>query len=90
MFQRVPFTGDEKTSLQVALQRHRDVVVWKIEGLDDDQLRRQMTPSGTSLLGMVKHPRGSRVRLVLRHLRARDRTDAVRRGRSGSGAAHHT
>jgi hypothetical protein len=55
MFQRVPFTGDEKTSLQVALQRHRDVVVWKIEGLDDDQLRRQMTPSGTSLLGMVKH-----------------------------------
>jgi hypothetical protein len=55
MFQRVPFTSDEKTSLQVALQRHRDVVVWKIEGLDDDQLRRQMTPSGTSLLGMVKH-----------------------------------
>jgi len=55
MFQRVPFTGDEKTSLQVALQRHRDVVLWKIEGLDDDQLRRQMTPSGTSLLGIVKH-----------------------------------
>ena len=55
MFQRVPFTGDEKTSLHLALQRHRDVVLWKIEGLDDDQLRRQMTPSGTSLLGMVKH-----------------------------------
>ena len=55
MFQRVPFTGDEKTSLQVALQRHRDVVLWKIEGLDDDQLRRPMTPSGTSLLGLVKH-----------------------------------
>jgi uncharacterized damage-inducible protein DinB len=55
MFQRVPFTGDEKTSLHVALQRHRDVVLWKVEGLDDDQLRRQMTPSGTSLLGIVKH-----------------------------------
>jgi uncharacterized damage-inducible protein DinB len=55
MFQRVPFTGDEKTSLRVALDRHRDVVLWKIEGLDDDQLRRQMTPSGTSLLGIVKH-----------------------------------
>ena len=55
MFQRVPFTGDEKTSLHVALQRHRDVVLWKVEGLDDDQLRRQMTPSGTSLLGLVKH-----------------------------------
>ena len=55
MFQPVPLTGDEKTSLHVALQRHRDVVLWKIEGLDDDQLRRQMTPSGTSLLGIVKH-----------------------------------
>jgi uncharacterized damage-inducible protein DinB len=55
MFQRVPFTGDEKTSLRVALDRHRDVVLWKIEGLDDEQLRRPMTPSGTSLLGVVKH-----------------------------------
>jgi uncharacterized damage-inducible protein DinB len=55
MYQRVPPTGDEKTSLHVALQRHRDVVLWKIDGLDDDQLRRQMTPSGTSLLGLVKH-----------------------------------
>jgi hypothetical protein len=55
MFQRVPPTGDEKTSLQVALQRHRDVVLWKLDGLDDEQLRRPMTPSGTSLLGLVKH-----------------------------------
>jgi uncharacterized damage-inducible protein DinB len=55
MYQRVPLIGDEKTSLQVALDRHRDVVLWKIEGLDDEQLRRPMTPSGTSLLGIVKH-----------------------------------
>jgi uncharacterized damage-inducible protein DinB len=55
MYQPVPLTGDEKTSLKIALDRHRDVVLWKIEGLDDDQLRRQMTPSGTSLLGIVKH-----------------------------------
>ena len=52
---RVPFTGDEKESLQVALDRHRDVVLWKLEGLDDEQLRRPMTPSGTNLLGLVKH-----------------------------------
>jgi uncharacterized damage-inducible protein DinB len=52
---RVPFTGDEKTSLRVALDRHRDAILWKIEGLDDEQLRRVMTPSGTSLLGLVKH-----------------------------------
>src|SRR5947209_10679445 len=52
---RVPFLGGEKESLHVALDRHRDAVLWKIEGLDDEQLRRPMTPSGTSLLGLVKH-----------------------------------
>lgn len=52
---RVPFTGDEKESLYVALDRHRDVVLWKLEGLDEEQARRPMTPSGTSMLGLVKH-----------------------------------
>ncbi len=55
MYKRVPFTGGEKESLHVALDRHRDVVLWKLEGLDDEQLRRVMVPSGTSLLGLVKH-----------------------------------
>jgi uncharacterized damage-inducible protein DinB len=52
---RVPFTGGEKQSLYVSLDRHRDVVLWKLEGLDDEQVRRAMAPSGTSLLGLVKH-----------------------------------
>jgi uncharacterized damage-inducible protein DinB len=52
---RVPFTAGEKESLYVALDRHRDVVLWKLEGLDDEDLRRPMVPSGTNLLGMVKH-----------------------------------
>jgi uncharacterized damage-inducible protein DinB len=52
---RVPFTADEKTSLHASLDRHRDVVVWKLEGLSDEQLRQPMTASGTSLLGLVKH-----------------------------------
>jgi Protein of unknown function (DUF664) len=55
MYQRVPWTGGEKESLKAALDRHRAVVLWKIDGLDDEQLRRPMTPSGTSLLGLVKH-----------------------------------
>jgi uncharacterized damage-inducible protein DinB len=55
MTKRVPFTGDEKESLQVSLDRHRDVVLWKLTGLDDEQLRKRLTPSGTSLLGLVKH-----------------------------------
>ncbi|MFL5736105.1 MAG: DinB family protein [Actinomycetota bacterium] len=58
MARRVPFTGDEKESLRVSLDRHRDVVVWKTEGVADEQLRAPMTPSGTSLLGLVKHLAG--------------------------------
>jgi uncharacterized damage-inducible protein DinB len=55
MIRRVPLTGGEKESLYVSLDRHRDVVLWKLDGLDDEQLRRPMTPSGSSLLGLVKH-----------------------------------
>jgi uncharacterized damage-inducible protein DinB len=55
MARRVPFTGGEKQSLHVSLDRHRDAVLWKLEGLDDAALRRAMTPSGTNLLGLVKH-----------------------------------
>ncbi|WP_371521954.1 DinB family protein [Kitasatospora sp. NBC_01300] len=59
MMKRVPFTGNEKDSLHVALDRHRDAVLWKLDGLDDEQLRRPMTPSGTNLLGLVKHLGGA-------------------------------
>jgi hypothetical protein len=53
--QWVPYTGGEKESLQASLNRHRDAVVWKLQGLDDTELRRAMLPSGNTLLGMVKH-----------------------------------
>src|SRR5450830_1266787 len=52
---RVPLTGGEKDSLHASLNRHRDVVLWKLEGLDDASLRRVVVPSGTTLLGLVKH-----------------------------------
>jgi uncharacterized damage-inducible protein DinB len=55
VIRRVPFDGDEKTTLLEALDRHRDVLVWKLDGLDEEQARRPMVPSGTSLLGIVKH-----------------------------------
>ena len=58
MPKRVPLIGDEKPSLHASLDRHRDVVLWKLEGLDDEQLRRPMTTSGTNLLGLVKHLAG--------------------------------
>ena len=55
MVQWVPYTGGEKESLQASLNRHRDAVVWKLQGLDDTELRRAMLPSGNTLLGLVKH-----------------------------------
>lgn len=58
MAERLPLTGDEKTSLRTSLDRHRDAVLWKLEGLDDEQLRRPVTPTGTNLLGLVKHLAG--------------------------------
>ena len=55
MVQRVPFTGGEKESLKVALDRHRAAILWKLEGVSDEDLRRPLVPSGSSLLGLVKH-----------------------------------
>lgn len=49
------YAAGEKETLHASLDRHRDVVLWKLRGLDDEQLRRPMTPSGTNLLGLVKH-----------------------------------
>ena len=59
MVTHVPFTGGEKECLRAALDRHRDAMIWKVEGLDDEQLRRPITPSGTNLLGLVKHLGGA-------------------------------
>ncbi len=52
---QVPFRGGEKESLHASLNRHREVVLWKIGGVNDEDLRRPITPSGTNLLGLVKH-----------------------------------
>ena len=37
------------------LQRERDNLIGTLDGLSDYDVRRPMTPSGTNLLGMVKH-----------------------------------
>jgi uncharacterized damage-inducible protein DinB len=50
-----PHAGTETETLGGFLDFQRATLLWKLEGLDDEQLRRAMVPSGTSLLGMVKH-----------------------------------
>lgn len=51
----MPYAGGEKATLRASLDRHRDAVLWKLEGLDEERVRRPVTPSGTNLLGLVKH-----------------------------------
>src|SRR3954453_13955966 len=44
-----------KQTLQRYLQIARDAMVWKLEGLSEYDVRRPLVPSGTNLLGLVKH-----------------------------------
>lgn len=37
------------------LDYHRATLLWKIDGVSDEDLRRPMVESGTTLLGIVKH-----------------------------------
>jgi len=46
---------DPKTSLCQYLQEGRDAMLWKLEGLSEYDVRRPLTPTGTNLLGLVKH-----------------------------------
>jgi len=49
-----PVGGAEKEVLAGFLEHYRSVILEICEGLSEEDLRRPMTPSGTSLLGMVK------------------------------------
>ncbi|MFD7595258.1 DinB family protein [Kitasatospora sp. NPDC059812] len=50
---------DPKTDLRIYLQDARDVLLWKLDGLSEYDLRRPLTPTGTNLLGLVKHVTGA-------------------------------
>lgn len=45
----------QKEQLHRYLKNAREAVVWKVEGLSDYDVRRPLTPTGTNLLGLVKH-----------------------------------
>jgi uncharacterized damage-inducible protein DinB len=46
---------DAKAELHLYLQRARDALLWKLEGLSEYDIRRPLTQTGTNLLGIVKH-----------------------------------
>ena len=45
----------QKDDLHRYLQVGREAVLWKLQGLSDYDVRRPMVPTGTNLLGLVKH-----------------------------------
>ena len=50
----MPLT-DAKDDLTVYLQRAREALLWKLAGASEYDIRRPLVPTGTNLLGLVKH-----------------------------------
>ena len=48
-------TMGPKADLHRYLQDGRDAMLWKLDGLGEYGTRRPLTPTGTNLLGLVKH-----------------------------------
>ena len=46
---------DPKADLKLYLQGARETLIWKLEGLSEYDIRRPLVPTGTNLLGLVKH-----------------------------------
>jgi uncharacterized damage-inducible protein DinB len=51
----VPLAGDEKAMLSAFLDRYRETILWKLDGLTTEQASARLVPSVTTLLGIVKH-----------------------------------
>ncbi len=47
--------SDGKADLHRYLQDAREALLWKLDGLSEYDIRRPLVPSGTNLLGLVKH-----------------------------------
>ncbi|MET9629407.1 DinB family protein [Lentzea sp. NPDC006480] len=47
--------SDPKADLHRYLRTAREVLLWKLDGLSEYDARRPLTPTGTNLLGLVKH-----------------------------------
>jgi hypothetical protein len=50
---------DPKADLKDYLQGGRETLLWKLEGLSEYDIRRPFVPTGTNLLGLIKHKAGS-------------------------------
>lgn len=58
LFEPSHATGDEKMLLKAHLRLVQQALLWKLEGLSDEDLRRRMTKTSTNPIGIVKHLTG--------------------------------
>ena len=49
---------DPKAYFHLYLQEAREALLWKLDGLGEYDIRRPLVPTGTNLLGLVKHVAG--------------------------------
>ncbi len=54
--------SDPKDDLLDYLRGGRETLIWKLEGLSEYDTRRPLTPTGTNLLGLIKHSTDSHLR----------------------------
>jgi Protein of unknown function (DUF664) len=47
--------SNPKADLKLYLQGARETLIWKLDGLSEYDIRRPLVPTGTNLLGLVKH-----------------------------------
>jgi uncharacterized damage-inducible protein DinB len=47
--------SDQKADLALYLQGARETLIWKLDGLSEYDIRRPLVPTGTNLLGLIKH-----------------------------------
>ncbi|WP_367130525.1 DinB family protein [Saccharothrix sp. HUAS TT1] len=46
---------DERTQVEAFVEEYRDAVEAALDGLTEEQVRRRLVPSATTLLGLLKH-----------------------------------
>jgi hypothetical protein len=75
--------------LQRYLQQGRDGLLRSLDGVSEYDARRPLVPSGTNLLGLVKHVAGVELGYLVESVGREAPGAAVERGRLGLGGRRH-
>ena len=68
--------GGERATLHALMQYQRESLVRKVEGVSEDDARRALVPSGTTLLWLMKHMARAEMLWIAHRFAGADLTDA--------------